>query len=392
MGLLRMVVIDLQPTDDANVIFETLNARGTPLLASDLIKNSILHEAAEAGLDPDIIYRQHWRGFDDPWWRAEVRQGRVVRPRIDAFLNYWLTMRTGEEVLTSEVFSAFRRYTTNAGQPITAVTADIQAIGESFRRLENESGWSVEATFLYRWHVMDAGVSTPLTLWLFSNRPEIGMPGLERALKAIESYLVRRMVCRMTTKDYNRLFLDLLAVLRKGPMASTPDQVTNFLTSQTAESRLWPQDGQVLEAFETMPLYQLLTRGRLRMVLEGIEDALRSPKTEEQHVARSLLTIEHVMPQGWRGHWPVELDSPEAQDRLAQTIGNLTLVTKWLNPALSNSPWPVKRDELEKHTVLFLNKRLLTAANNGWHVESIRARSRELGRTACEVWPGPHSR
>jgi uncharacterized protein with ParB-like and HNH nuclease domain len=54
MGLLQMVVIDLQTTDDANVIFETLNARGTPLLASDLIKNSVLHSAGESGLRPTI--------------------------------------------------------------------------------------------------------------------------------------------------------------------------------------------------------------------------------------------------------------------------------------------------------------------------------------------------
>ena len=33
-----MVVIDLSPQDDPHVIFETLNARGTPLLESDLIK------------------------------------------------------------------------------------------------------------------------------------------------------------------------------------------------------------------------------------------------------------------------------------------------------------------------------------------------------------------
>ena len=40
--LLQMVVIDLDPNDEPNVIFETLNARGTPLQQSDLIKNFVL--------------------------------------------------------------------------------------------------------------------------------------------------------------------------------------------------------------------------------------------------------------------------------------------------------------------------------------------------------------
>ena len=42
---LELVVIDLGDTDDPHVIFETLNARGTPLLQSDMIKNKILHDA-----------------------------------------------------------------------------------------------------------------------------------------------------------------------------------------------------------------------------------------------------------------------------------------------------------------------------------------------------------
>ena len=41
-AMLQMVVIDLDYNDDPNVIFETLNARGTPLQQSDLIKNFVI--------------------------------------------------------------------------------------------------------------------------------------------------------------------------------------------------------------------------------------------------------------------------------------------------------------------------------------------------------------
>ncbi len=90
------------------MIFETLNARGTPLLASDLVKNFVLHTAREAGLDEDLFYARRWRDFDEPWWREEVRQGRIVRPRIDVLLNYWLTMQTAKEVTAANVFPSFR--------------------------------------------------------------------------------------------------------------------------------------------------------------------------------------------------------------------------------------------------------------------------------------------
>ena len=41
----ELVVIDLNQADDPHIIFETLNARGTPLLPSDMIVNQILYQA-----------------------------------------------------------------------------------------------------------------------------------------------------------------------------------------------------------------------------------------------------------------------------------------------------------------------------------------------------------
>ena len=48
-NLLQMVVIDLDPQDDPNLIFETLNARGTPLEESDLVKNFVLAPGERIG-------------------------------------------------------------------------------------------------------------------------------------------------------------------------------------------------------------------------------------------------------------------------------------------------------------------------------------------------------
>lgn len=395
MGLLQMVVIDLSTIDDANVIFETLNARGTPLLASDLVKNAVLHAAGQSGLNADQLYRQHWQDFDQTWWRMEVRQGRLVRPRIDVYLNYWLTMRTAEEVQSAYVFPRFQRYALQGGDPpLTAVVGDLQAVGNVFRELETKADASPEGLFLYRWHVMDAGVSTPIVLWLFSHRTKIGISGFLGSLAAIESYFVRRMVCRMTTKDYNKLFLELMAQLKDCDLDAAPDLISGFLKEQTADSRMWPTDSQVREAFLALPLYQLLTRGRLRMVLEGLEDALRSPKSEGP-VPKSSLTIEHVMPQAWRDHWPLGADAEpsaaEVRDRVVQTIGNLTLVTARLNPALSNSAWAeppeaCKRKGLADHSVLQLNRKLLEAAPTTWDEALIQARGAELARLAATVW------
>ena len=171
-------------------------------------------------------------------------------------------------------------------------------------------------------------------------------------------------MCRASTKDYNRLSLGLAGALQDNGLDKADSAVVDFLRSQSAESRLWPNDVTLEHALSTMPLYRVLTRGRLRLILEGIEGKLRESSFAEQPDVPRGLTIEHVMPQSWRANWRLPdgyLDEEEKEEaannrsRLVHTIGNLTLVTKRLNPTLSNGPWEHKRKELERHSIMLLN-------------------------------------
>lgn len=394
-GLLEMVVIDLGTADDAYVIFETLNARGTPLLASDLVKNLVLQTAAREGLSPDELYGSYWKPFEDRWWREDIRQGRLIRPRVDIFLNYWLVMRLADEVPSHQVFPKFRDLVKDSEDGIEDLVRELRDAGQTYRSFDAFDPFSKEGTFFYRWRTIDAGVTTPLLLWMFSRGDDALTPeARHRALATLESYLVRRMVCRMTTKDYNRIFVDVLDWLEKSE-ASADEALVRFLAEQDSESRVWPRDRQLSQAFADLPLYRLLTRGRMRMVLEAMEDAQRSPKSEEEHVLRGKLTIEHIMPQQWEKHWPLA-DASDAEEaaidrqRLVHSIGNLTLVTKSLNPSMSNGPWPEKRSALDQHSVLHLNKDLLTTwGQSPFGDDQIRTRSASLASLAAQIWASP---
>jgi len=278
IGLLELVVIDLRTGDDAYVIFETLNARGTPLLASDLVKNFVLQTASSDGLNPDDVYTDYWKIFEAEWWRQDVRQGRIVRPRTDVFLNYWLIARRQEEVPSHKIFPIFREYVNDGDSSIIEIVGDINQAGTTYRQLDNFEATSPEGTFIYRWRTIQAGVVTPLLLQLFSaDETELPLERRRRSLLALESYLIRRMVCRMTTKDYNRLFLELIGRIEEN-LAHADEVVIEYLGQQTSESREWPSNDRLQEAFLDLPLYRLLTRARLRMVLEAIEEALRTDK------------------------------------------------------------------------------------------------------------------
>ena len=382
-SMLQMVVIDLSPQDDPNLIFETLNARGTPLEQSDLIKNFVLSRERER--QGDI-----WGNLDDGWWRREVRQGRLFRPRLDMLLNYWLAMRTGSEVSPSRVFDVFRNYVD--GQEVHAVMSGVKQDLVNYRDFESTRGRSPEEkSFYYHVDIMQARVITPVLLLLLS--AEIGTR--IRAFSALESFLVRRMVCRQTTKDYNRLVLELASRLRESGLDKADAVTAEFLKEQTAYAREWPSDEAVADALGSSPLYRLLTRGRLRLVLEGVERRLRSSGKAEQPAVPTNLTIEHLMPVGWRQEeWPlpegVATDAATYQrNTLIHSIGNLTLATQKLNSSMSNDAWTSKRDELQEHSVLLLNNELLSQPS--WSEEIIRFRNRQMAKLVSERWPGPAS-
>ena len=126
---------------------------------------------------------------------------------------------------------------------------------------------------------MQVGVLTPVLLWLLTSQTP--QPQLGKCLRALESYLVRRMNCGLTTKDYNHLFIGLLERLEKAEPEQSGDTVVGYLSEQVANAREWPTDYDLESAFVKQELFKRLTRGRLRIVLEGIEAGIKNEHGRE---------------------------------------------------------------------------------------------------------------
>ncbi len=108
--LLQIVVIDLASEENAQEIFETLNARGAQLTAADLIKNFVFQRLLESSTDVETVYERRWKEFETAFWETEIGVGRGRHPGSSVFLNHWLIARTGEEVLARKVFERFKRF------------------------------------------------------------------------------------------------------------------------------------------------------------------------------------------------------------------------------------------------------------------------------------------
>jgi hypothetical protein len=386
---IRMVVIDLGPEDDPQVIFETLNARGAPLLPSDLVKNFLFHLAQLQGQDIDPLYHRYWRPFDDEasYWRQEVGRGHARRARVDTFLQHYLTLRTGDVVAVGHLYTAFRMWANGLNDNASAHLQELQRYAGVYRGFDHLPSESHEALFFERLAAMDTTTAYPFLLELFAGyRDDRGV--IPTILADLDSFLVRRVVCQLTTAGYNRFFVELLGVLRAADGAPAA-RVRNYLLSSEAESNRWPRDAEFRDAWLDGPLYRVLVRQRVRMLLEALERHLRTGKVEKIHFGEKL-TIEHLLPQDWRKHWPLpgNLTAEEAEvrrQRALHTMGNLTLLTKVLNPAVSNGSWERKREEILVHSALNLNRQLPAS----WNELAIRQRGEALFERAKQIWPRP---
>lgn len=390
---LRLVVIDLDEKDDAQAIFETLNARGAPLLSADLVKNSLLGR-----LPPDKAdeaYRKYWQAFDSDgaFWRELIGRGHAQRARIETFLQHALTLLTGEIVSPGHLYNAYLDYAeTPAAGTALDVLARFKRLGDIYRRLLQPQTDERLARFFYRLHTLDVVTAWPFILALYDRHED--RPDLVRdVLIDLESYLVRRMVCRLSTRGYGTVFAALTGVVTAG-QDDVVAAVRGALLEGDAEVDRMPSDTEFEHAWVTNKLYENLTRPRLRFLLEAVEEALRTGFAEETAPPRNL-TIEHVMPQGWREHWPLAGGATaEHRDRTVQTIGNLTLLTRRFNPYQSNRPWvdgktpeSGKRANLDAHTVLVMNRGLCDRAD--WTENDIEERATQLFELAKATWPLP---
>jgi uncharacterized protein with ParB-like and HNH nuclease domain len=384
---LVLVAIDLENDDDAQEIFETLNTLGTPLLTADIVKNYLIRLAERRSENTQRLYQYYWSDFDaeKSYWREEIGRGRQKRNRIDIFLLHYVTLHTAKEINASQLFSAFRDFViTSHDNSAEHQMALFRAYAEVYAGFGKQPAGSFEALFFYRMSELEMSTAFPLLLEVFKkfSGPEYTSER-EQILTDLESYFVRRAVCELGTRSYGKVVVSLLQFLKQNGFSAA--KIRNFLIEETSDSSRWPNDEEFGKAWLRLNFYKKLKRASLRVILEALEKAQHGTKTE---LLSRDLTVEHLMPRRWEQHWslPSSMDQREAEDRreeLIHSIGNLTLLTKSLNPSVSNGPWTKKREAILKHSALNLNRSLPTE----WTEKDIKSRADALLMTALDIWP-----
>lgn len=362
-----VVDIRLESSDDPYLIFESLNATGTALTQADLIRNYLFMR----------IGQDRQQGVYDAVWFPMQEN---LKDRLEEFIRHYLAMH-GDIPTFSKIYVTFKDTTDERAKDEDAVIQsmdELRKFGDYYHRFlypDNEQNLELRERFR-AFTRLATTTPYPLMLRLYDEYVcrSITLDELSACLKAIETYVVRRAVCRIPAQALNRFFPALVKSVDYGHLV---DSLRYTLASATG-SRAMPDDDQFQRC---LTRGAILDRRTVRYLLEEIERW-----NSKEVVDFESLQVEHIMPQQLTDDWKKALGSEwELVHRsYLNTLGNLTLTG--YNPEYSNKPFTEKRDMDKgfRESGLRLNRAI--AGLDGWGDEEITARASELSGVAMQIW------
>src|SRR5262249_34293997 len=130
----------------------------------------------------------------------------------------------------------------------------------------------------------------------------------------IVSFIVRRAMCGLTTKNYNNVFLQFLRRTSSDGLSAAAFH--DALSESTRAASRWPNDDEFRRAWLLDSVHERFGHaGRIRMVLGEPKTALRSSRSEEPFVPRvGMLDVDHILPEKWYAHWRLNGETITVQD------------------------------------------------------------------------------
>lgn len=401
---LAVVSIELEGGDDPQTIFETLNSRGVDLTPGDLMRNFIFQRAKGMGqehglLKVDELYEKHWLPLDGPFWNTIAYRGRQGANRLDWMLTDHLSMKKADIVSKESLFDGYRRWIIDE-RPFHGVEAELASItasaGVERKIFEQDKADSVGKFGLFA-EAFDVSTVFPLVVYLATEAA--AGEKLSAALAMLESYILRRDMAGLSTKNYNRFFVGTIDRLRDSEGCKV-DALARWLSTRPNDTDRWPKDTEFRQGWLGRDQYKPARQPRLRYIFEHIEQAKRTVLSEEIEI-KSSLTVEHIMPQRWREHWPVpgfdhledgepdmgQMAAEAARDACINKMGNLTMVTSPLNSSMSHGPFSSKLPALRAHATLALNRELNDFDH--WDEDCVGQRGATLFEIARQIWSPP---
>lgn len=407
-----LVKIEVSTHSDAYVLFESLNNRGTPLTAIDLMKNLIMARAESNNLTIDDCFNR-WQMLLGNLSDDYGIQERFFRQYYNAFkhrLNEPFQSDNdrkkdplGVMATRSNLLNIFESL---INKNLSSFLEDILCCGQIYSWLILQD--STEMTYRKALEDLDHIQGAPsylLLMYLMRNKEELNVTEeqINQLIRLLAKYFVRRNITDYpNTRDLTRIFMDIISKIEESHSAgndvmslivgvlSTP---TNCASDEQFRRSL---EGDVYKDNVGATRYILCKLAESSMTQETWTDLWR--RTDKKVF---VWTIEHIFPEGENipQCWVDMIAGGDRQlankylEEYTHKIGNLT-VTGY-NSTLGNKSFEEKRDRKSKDGQRFIgykngleiNREIAT--KDKWTIEDIKTRTTALVDELMKVYEFP---
>lgn len=407
-----LVKIEVSSHSDAYVLFESLNNRGTPLTAIDLMKNLIMARAESHGLTIDDCYNR-WKMLLNNLTEDYSIQERFFRQYYNAFkhrLNEPFQSDKdrkkdplGLVATRSNLLNIFESLI-NKNLPL--FLDDISYCGQIYSWLILQD--STETTYRKALEDLDHIQGAPsylLLMYIIRNKEALSINDnqINQLIRLLAKYFVRRNITDYpNTRDLTRIFMDIISNIEETKSVGNDVmmliiETLNLPTNCASDEKLRRcLGGDIYKENVGATRYILCKLAESAMTQETWTDLWQR---NDKNVF--IWTIEHIFPEGENipNCW-VEMiadgDKQLADKYLTEythKIGNLTITG--YNSSLGNKSFVEKRDRRNKegHYIgykngLEINREI--AIKETWTIEDIKNRTSKLIDLLMEVYKLPN--
>lgn len=404
-----LVQINVDSHADAYTLFASLNNRGVPLSAVDLIKNTLLAKVADADGDELDYYFEQWQEVLSNLGDDYATQERFFRQNYDAFrrdVNRPFVQEGGAQLPLGSVATRsnlLKIYEMRIGQNPGALGVLDELIGNSaiYSQIIGVDREGMDAELVRQLVEIARAQGVPsylMLLYLMKKRSELDLD--DSLIAGIAALLVRFFVRRNVTdapptRDLERLFISICEGIEDERIEGV--DVARYIKRRLVD--VSSSDATFKERLEG-PIYDVnpdMTRYILTVLAEPSVTKEMKGLWERYPSGNYVWTIEHVFPQGENipASWVDMIgggDNAKAQEIQAayvHTLGNLTITG--YNSKLSNMPFVEKRDRKDSNGAnvgyrngLNLNDDLVSV--DSWTKEQIEARTEKLVKLALKAF------
>ena len=382
---LEIISITLDPGDNAQLIFESLNSTGLALTEGDKIRNYIL--MGQPPKNQNKLYDTYWTNIE-----------RCTQNDVSGFVRDYLSVKQQVTPTISNVYRAFKEYAENTQLPIDTLMEDIRRYARFYEKLLTcKSGLHDQKLddCLYRMMRLEIVVTRPFLMEVLRLNQD-GKLSVDEVLQIFlitENYLFRRNICEVPTNALNKIFLNLnKEILRYDNTADNYIQKFIYALLSKKESGRFPDDEEFTAALSEKQVYQM--RGKYKAYLFERFENYGTIETKDvyTHLDNNVYTIEHIMPQHLTPAWTESLgaNATEIHATWLHRLANLTLTG--YNPNLSNKTFAEKRDSEEggyKASGLKMNQKI--SMKESWGLSELEERNNEMIALAKKIWTFPQT-